>query len=150
MSAPIMIKTPDGAFFLPDDYEEARAYVMGFCAALDCYGAWRDGVQRIGCAETPIRDVKLEMVGALEAARAAFEKRKTGPPHTVFWFPNGMAAVLDNVGRQIAGLQGTHAETIAALEAAGIDWMKLAEVHGLPFARQDAPREDTKTEDAYE
>ncbi len=60
-------------------------------------------------------------------------------PHTVIWFANGVAAVCDTHGNQIPQLQGTHRQTLNALEALGIDWRTLPEKHGCPhhdeFAR---------------
>lgn len=40
-------------------YEDSQAenYKRGYVDALNDYGIWKDGVQRIGCMETPIKDV---------------------------------------------------------------------------------------------
>jgi len=38
--------------------DEFRAvYERGYWAALDAFGIWKDGTQRIGCNEEPIRSV---------------------------------------------------------------------------------------------
>jgi hypothetical protein len=53
-------------------------------------------------------------------------------PVSVFFFPNGMAAVCNAAGKQIAKLQGDHAYTVKALQDAGYDWRTLHEVCGVP------------------
>ena len=35
--------------------EQCQAYAAGFTAALRCFGIYKDGVQRIGCMENPIK-----------------------------------------------------------------------------------------------
>jgi hypothetical protein len=34
-----------------------RFYREGYCDAVRDFGIWKDGVQRIGCLETPIKEV---------------------------------------------------------------------------------------------
>jgi hypothetical protein len=53
-------------------------------------------------------------------------------PYSIFFFPNGMTAVLDKEGKQIPKYQGRHSEAIAALKADGFDWMTLPNVNGVP------------------
>jgi hypothetical protein len=53
-------------------------------------------------------------------------------PRSVFFFPNGMAAVCDFDGQQIGPLQGRHAFTVSKLKEIGYDWHDLPEVQGSP------------------
>lgn len=52
----LQIKTPDGMIYETDSDVEMIAFCGGFCAALMCFGIWKDGTQHIGCMERPIRD----------------------------------------------------------------------------------------------
>lgn len=52
------IECPDGNVAVVNTHREGLLYVKGFIAALECYGIWRDGVQVIGCMETPVKEVK--------------------------------------------------------------------------------------------
>lgn len=36
---------------------EVAGYMKGYVEALSDYGIWKDGVQRIGCLETPIKEI---------------------------------------------------------------------------------------------
>lgn len=55
------------------------------------------------------------------------------PPRSVIFFPNGLAAVFDAKGRQMGRFQvGKHADTIAALAAAGFPYEGLPHVEGSP------------------
>ena len=42
-----------------------QAWQAGFKHALNWYGIWKDGVQRIGCQETPIKEA-TPMKGQME------------------------------------------------------------------------------------
>lgn len=44
-----------------------EAYLAGYRNALEDFGIWKDGVQRVGCLETPIKE-------AYEKKRAQMEK----------------------------------------------------------------------------
>lgn len=55
-----VVKTHIGSFEF-DTMPEAEAFVNGFNHALDTFGIWKDGVQRIGCLEQPIREQKLSL-----------------------------------------------------------------------------------------
>ncbi len=41
--------------------EREEIYDLGYRRALDTYGIWKDGVQRIGCFETPIKECKPDL-----------------------------------------------------------------------------------------
>lgn len=53
---PLLIKTPDGMTFECPSEAEMVAFCGGFCAALMCFGIYKNGTQHIGCMEKPIRE----------------------------------------------------------------------------------------------
>ena len=65
------IEIPDGTIVETKSTDEAIAFVIGYRAALRCYGIWHDGVQQIGCTNTPIKDalneLKIDGKAGLEA-----------------------------------------------------------------------------------
>jgi len=48
--------------------QEAYAFVAGFNDALWTYGIYKDGVQRIGCLEKPIKECELKLSDIKEIA----------------------------------------------------------------------------------
>lgn len=51
-----------------------EAIRLGFAYALDQYGVWKDGVQRIGCMERPIKEVLEEFDRSGKARQLVAEK----------------------------------------------------------------------------
>lgn len=45
--------------------EERGAWIDGFSHCLWLYAVWNDGVQHIGCLQTPIKDIRTELERAV-------------------------------------------------------------------------------------
>jgi hypothetical protein len=59
--------------------------------------------------------------------------RDLSAPHSIFFFPNGMAAVCDGHGQQMPKYQrGWHGTTVEQLAADGIDWRTIPDRQGEP------------------
>lgn len=56
-------------------------------------------------------------------------------PRSVTWFPNGMAVVGDENGRQMPEFGGRHDAALAAFKQAGIDWRSLPDTCGQPLSK---------------
>ena len=55
-------------------------------------------------------------------------------PNLIIFFGNGTAAVCGPQGQMPQYQVGWHGDTIAALQADGIDWRTIREIHGTPMS----------------
>lgn len=49
-------------------------YLRGYWKALNEYGIWNNGVQRIGCLETPIKEVMIKKLKNMNLDESYLEK----------------------------------------------------------------------------